>query len=264
MRDFTLESYRLVLSGLWHAGYAFATFESFLDQSHTFEKVIILRHDVDKRPCNALKVAEIEHEMGIQASYYFRTVKGSFNKEVIKKIIGMRHEIGYHYENLSRYQGNYELAINNFESDLNKIREFYPVKTICMHGSPLSKWDNRDLWNKYDYRDYGLIGEPYFDIDFEKVLYLTDTGRRWDGDKVSVRDKVKDTGVKGQELWVSKLKLRKTKDIIEAAVKELLPKQILINTHPQRWSDDSVSWVVELTAQNIKNLIKQLWKCKVK
>ena len=72
------------------------------------------------------------------------------------------------------------------------------VKTICMHGSPLSKWDNRDLWKKYDYRDFGIIAEPYFDVDFDEVFYLTDTGRRWDGDKVSVRDKVKGTDVRGR------------------------------------------------------------------
>ena len=42
----------------------------------------------------------------------------------------------------------------------------------------------------YDYRDYGIIAEPYFDVDFDEVFYLTDTGRRWDGDSVSVRDKV--------------------------------------------------------------------------
>jgi len=47
--------------------------------------------------------------------------------------------------------------------------------------------------------DYGIIAEPYFDMDFKEVLYLTDTGRRWDGDRVSVRDKVEKTGVRGQE-----------------------------------------------------------------
>ena len=34
------------------------------------------------------------------------------------------------------------------------------------------------LWEKYDYRDFGIIGEPYFDINFEEVLYLTDTGQK--------------------------------------------------------------------------------------
>ena len=68
-----------------------------------------------------------------------------------------------------------------------------------MHGSPLSKWDNRDLWKRYDYRDFGIIAEPYFDVDFNEVLYLTDTGRRWNNSKASVRDKVEGTEVRGQK-----------------------------------------------------------------
>ena len=46
-----------------------------------------------------------------------------------------------------------------------------------MHGSSLSKWDSKNLWKKYNYTDYGIIGESYFDIDFSKVLYLADTGK---------------------------------------------------------------------------------------
>jgi len=59
-----------------------------------------------------------------------------------------------------------------------------------MHGSPRSPYDNNEVWKKYDYRELGIIAEPYFDLDFSKVLYLTDTGRRWDGEGVSIRDKI--------------------------------------------------------------------------
>ncbi len=82
-----------------------------------------------------------------------------------------------------------EMAITSFRENLAKLRRVVPIETICMHGSPLSKYDNRMLWEKYDYREFGIIGEPYFDINFEEVLYLTDTGRRWDGDSVNIRDK---------------------------------------------------------------------------
>ena len=52
--------------------------------------------------------------------------------------------------------------------------------------------------------DYGIIAEPYFDLDFDEVFYLTDTGRRWDGDDVSVRDKVEGTEVGCQRSEVGK------------------------------------------------------------
>lgn len=53
----------------------------------------------------------------------------------------------------------------------------------------MSRWDSRLLWKYYDYHDFGIIGEPYFDVDFNEVFYLTDTGRRRDGDSVNIRDK---------------------------------------------------------------------------
>jgi len=37
-----------------------------------------------------------------------------------------------------------------------------------------------------------------------------------------------------------------------------LPDMIMINVHPQRWTDDYVPWVKELVAQNVKNVIKKL------
>jgi hypothetical protein len=33
------------------------------------------------------------------------------------------------------------------------------------------------VWEKYDYRDYGIIADPSFDIDYDEVLYITDTGK---------------------------------------------------------------------------------------
>ena len=143
-----------------------------------------------RKPGNAFKMARLKDESEIRATYFFRTIPHTFKPEIIKEIADLGHEIGYHYENLTTCGGDLGLAIDDFRLNLEKLRKLYPVKTICMHCSPLSKWNNRDLWEKYDYRDFGIIAESYFDVDFKEVLYLTDTGRRWDGERVSVRDKV--------------------------------------------------------------------------
>ena len=67
-----------------------------------------------------------------------------------------------------------------------------------MHGSPLSKYDNKKIWEKYDYRDFGIIGDPSFDIDYDEVFYITDTGRAWNNSNVSIRDKVIQTEVRAK------------------------------------------------------------------
>ena len=94
---------------------------------------------------------------------------------------------------------------------------------------------------------------PYLDTDFSKVLYLTDTGRRWDGFKVSVRDKIEGY----QEEWNEKgWSFHSTDDIIKALQENRLPDQLMITTHPQRWNDFGISWIKELIMQNIKNVVK--------
>ena len=252
MRDFTLKAYKSLLVALESKGYFGMNFQDYL--KNQADKFVILRHDVDSKPENALITAAIERDAGVTASYYFRIVKKSYDENIIKQIAELGHEIGYHYEDLSLCNGNYESAVRHFILSLEKFRKIYPVNTICMHGSPFSKWDNRDLWKKYNYKDFGIIAEPYFDIDFNDVFYLTDTGRRWDGCGVSIRDKI---ASKSQNNF-DNLKFQSTVDIINSAQKGLLPDRIMINIHPQRWDDRFLPWAKELVGQNIKNVVKKV------
>ena len=105
-----------------------------------------------------------------------------------------------------------------------------------------------DIWKKYDYKKLGIIAEPYFDVNFYEVFYLTDTGRRRDGRKVSVRDKVPQ-----QEQG---LVFGTTRDIIKAAKPNRLPSKIMFTFHPQRWTDDPVLRAKSLVLQNVKNGVK--------
>ncbi len=75
MQDFTLTTYKKLLQALLANGYSFQTLQDFIQQPE--KKTIILRHDVDRLPGNALVIAQIEKEAGIRASYYFRIVKQS-------------------------------------------------------------------------------------------------------------------------------------------------------------------------------------------
>ena len=165
----------------------------------------------------------------------------------------MGHEVGYHYESLTTCKGNIQQAFDDFKKNLELLRKLVPVSTICMHGSPRSPYDSKDIWKKYDYKALDIIGEPYLDTDFSKMLYLTDTGRRWDGYKVSVRDKI----VGYQEEWNAKgWSFHSTDDIIKALQENKLPDQIMITTHPQRWFNFGFGWIKELVMQNVKNMVK--------
>jgi hypothetical protein len=315
--DFTIKTYILLMHSLKKSGYNFQTVQEYIKAPA--EKVIILRHDVDKLPQNSLQFAEIQSSMGIKASYYFRIVPQSFNEKIILEIASLGHEIGYHYETMDTASSKYKFhgsisktttsepmsaeistkmgpslhqkpktqnlgsetrnqdynllidaAYTEFCQNLETFRKLVPIETICMHGSPRSRYDNRDIWKKYNYKDLGIIGEPYFDLDFTKMAYYTDTGRMWDGDKYSVRDKVttmtNNTSLIQQPTPVSIggetgrgafPGYHKTTDIISAINSLSFPEKAMFTFHPQRWTNKPILWVKELVAQKAKNVVKR-------
>ena len=288
MPDFTFRSCISLLEALREREYEFQTFSDFLEKPAL--RSVILRHDVDRLPENALRFARTEYEMGIKGSYYFRIVPQSNHPAIIREIASLGHELGYHYEDLSLFVSRlsknrrrmpsnagsteetvsvrerrsidsypvFEEAIRCFTANLEYFRQYYPVTTICMHGDPLSPVDNRTLWEHYDYREYGIRGEPYFDLDFSRVLYLTDTGRKWNGEQVSVRDVPYSR--KGMEeirpSLAGSYSFRSTGDIILAALQDKLPGHIMFTFHPQRWTNSPLPWMKELVWQRTKNTVK--------
>ena len=248
--DFTIKKYDSLLLSLVTAGYNFATLSGYLNSPT--KKTIILRHDVDLLPLNSLQFAEIQADKKIVGVYNFRTVPKSFDETIIRQISELGHEIGYHYENMDICDGNIDKAWDNFRYNLDRLRKLVDIKTICMHGSPRSKFDNRDLWQKYDYKSLGIIGDPYIDVDWNQVYYLTDTGRRWDGESVSVRDKVDSQNPKHTDM-----NFHSTVDIINSLDKNKFPDRVMFTMHPQRWTNNMVLWTKELIWQNVKNQIKK-------
>ena len=260
MKDFSLDIYRALLETLQAKGYRLISYRDYVRTTcRKDDKYVILRHDVDAKPWNSLKTAQIEASLGAKATYYFRVGKESNAPEVIRAIVALGHEIGYHYEDMSLCGGEMTKAYDHFTTWLDYFRQYYAVETICMHGAPTSKWDGKDLWKKYDYKALGVIGEPYLDTDWSHVFYLTDTGRCWDGYKVSVRDKIPGY----QDQWTQAgLTWHTTAELIEAIEQGRMPKHVMITTHPQRWTNNTGAWYRELIVQNCKNIIKRilLWK----
>jgi hypothetical protein len=276
--DFTFIAYKTLLKVLQQQGFSFITFAKYVEaksqnsplpthlSSPTFHltpltsqnsPLIILRHDVDARPQNSLAFARIQSGMGIKGTYYFRMVPQSYDEAIIKEMVSLGHEVGYHYETMDTSKGNVDKAHDEFCRNLEKFRKLTPVQTISMHGSPMSPYDNREIWNKYDYKKLGILAEPYFDINFNELFYITDTGRRWDGHLYNVRDKAtKDNPITNTDFL--KLNFSSTQDIIKALETNYFPQQAMLNFHPQRWTNRPIPWVKELVWQNVKNQVKRM------
>jgi hypothetical protein len=249
MKDFTHEIYTELLKILQKKGYQFITvFEYFMKRYDITKPFIMMRHDVDRYPKRSLAMAKLEHDLGVKSTYYFRTIPQTLKADIIQEIASLGHEIAYHYESLAEHNGNYEKAIKDFEENLERLRKLYPVRNIAMHGRPTSKWDSRLLWNRYNYKKFGIVIEPYFDIDFNEVFYTTDAGRAWSNETINLRDKVNTR---------FEYKFAHTKELIELIEHEELPKKLMINIHPEHWAQNETEWLEIFLIRKAKNFVKE-------
>ena len=245
--DFTFAKFRELCDVISNTGYELLTIKEYLQGNNEQERFVILRHDIDVKPERGLEMAEIEKEYGVRSTYYIRMTEEVFKPLIIRKIAEMGHEIGYHYETLDKAKGNKTKAIEIFKQELNKLREVCTVDTICAHGNSLTPWDNRSLWDNYNFEDYGIIGEAYLSINFENILYLSDTGLNW-----SNRYKVKDIVYNSNSNVLSGIK--STDDVIEL-LKQKKVNHICLLSHAS-WVDSFGVWVKELVWRKVKNVGK--------
>lgn len=254
MKDFTYSILSDLIREFVKHNYSIQTFEQFV-LTPSF-RTIIIRHDIDRFPSNALKMTSMEKDLGIQTTYFFRTVNNVFKEKIIRSVVDFGHEVAYHYEDLTLAKGDFDKAIISFKSNLSRIRKYYPCKTICMHGSPLSKWDNKKLWShrdafgkKYDYRDFGIIADTSLDINYDEVFYITDNGMGWNKTDTSIRDKVESK---------FNIPIRSSEHFIELIKENKLPDKIMLNAHPDTFFDPGVKWLLNYSLIKSKNIVKRI------
>ena len=248
MRDFTIESYQLLLTSFQNHGYEFHDLAGFL--SNSSKKKIFLRHDVDRYTNRVEKFATLENRLGINSTYYFRTPKNPVHFTLIETVVKNRHDIGYHYNDLAEHNGNVRLAIQSFSNSLSVLRTFAEVKSICMHGNALSSIDNIGLLKSLDCRAFGLIGDPYLLFDHHKVLYLTDSCRCWNCSKYSKWDRVQSN---------FRYHPFSTADILADIGAMRLSDQLHLCIHPEHYYDNMLKWASYYMARSVTNRIKTLF-----
>jgi hypothetical protein len=248
-RDFTLYKYRQLCDSILRLSCPILTIGQFLDAQQPQELTIILRHDIDRSLSSALRMAELEATLGISATYYVRFTRQVFHASEIRQLYNLGHEVGYHYEALAKANGDLHQAEAIFSQELQQLREIVPVNTVSMHGSPLSRWHNLDLWQEHDLKDYDIKGEASLSVDYSESYYFTDTGRNWNSSRYNLRDHVASrTPVQ---------KIASTDDLIKF-IPEAKDCPVFISAHPNRWADTWLGWGASAVSDWIINQAKWL------
>jgi hypothetical protein len=247
--DFTFAKYTELCHLVLDLSYDTMTVGEFLREGQPQRRILVLRHDIDRALYTALRMARLEESLRIKATYYARAVPKVFCPDALGALHEMGHEIGYHYEVLTKARGDCCLAIDMFKEELSRFRGVVPVETVSMHGSSVFPWDNRDIWRHHNLEDYNLLGEVYLSVNYENVYYFSDTGRSWDAGRYNVRDNVE--GRKPEDV------VRTTDDLMNF-LSEVRDYPVLINTHPSRWVVSRGAWVANFLFDWSRNQVKRL------
>lgn len=175
--DFRLSNYKRCITESLCQGYTYLTVENFFSNTPLSKKNIILRHDIDTQLDVAVKMAEIEFELNVSATYFFRLHSHGYNflciKDLnkIKKIISLGHEIGLHYES-DFYIMNNKDTIESIEKEIEFMNYFLnkDIKSVCPH-EPTRTDCFHIAGLKYN--------QAYDQKLFKAFKYISDSSCRW-------------------------------------------------------------------------------------
>jgi len=246
--DFTTEKYSSFLEHLKYINFPIYTINDWIKTQP--KNGIVLRHDVDRNPNQSIKIAKIASDLDVKGTFNFRVLKNQVDEKAVTVISKLGHEIGYHYEDLSIAKGNMDLAIELFHKNLELLRKFTEVKTATMHGRPLSRFDNRNIWEFANVTQFNLNGEAYISLDYKNLYYLTDTGRTWAETNANLRDSamnsipIPDT-------------IKSTEDI-KNFIDSNREASIAIVFHPERWSSNYFDLFLQTFVDFLSSTIKKI------
>lgn len=99
--DFTLDNYKRLIELAKEKGFEFILHK---DEFVPDRKDIIWRHDVEFEPDIALKMAQIEHDLGVHATYFFQLHSECYNlfddhyRGIFHQIKDLGHHVGLHFD----------------------------------------------------------------------------------------------------------------------------------------------------------------------
>lgn len=174
--EFTFERCRSILGRLRSAGYASRAYDDEIAAGD-----VLLRHDVDLSPERAVRMAEIEREFGMSATYFFLLGSPMYNpfhgpvREAIAEIESMGHDVGLHFSTHQHWPASQPPAEPELAARIDDERAALatvardPIPTVSFHVPP-------DWVLARTFEGVESTYEPRF---FDEIGYLADSGQRW-------------------------------------------------------------------------------------
>lgn len=142
---------------------------------------MIFRHDIDTDLGKAVRLAELEAELGISSTYFvlltsdFYNVYSRRSYEALQKILRCGHELGLHFDE-TRYDGiagDRDGMVRQIQREARLLQDAVgaEISTVSMHMPSRQTLD-------MDLQIPGMVNS-YGKTFFHEFKYLSDSARRW-------------------------------------------------------------------------------------
>lgn len=174
--EFTYTAFQDLIALLREHGYAFENYHTYQNSP----RCVILRHDIDNSLAQAVRMAELEHALGVSSTYFVLLRTDFYNpasissQQRLRRILDLGHEIGLHFDETVMKQGTPPPACAapiEKECALLSAMLDAPVTTVSMHR-PSKEMLGADLHIPGIVNSYGST----FFHDFK---YLSDSHHNW-------------------------------------------------------------------------------------
>lgn len=177
---FSFERLRYICARVAELEYRVITFSEFKEEMLQEKALLLLRHDIDVSLDRALRVARLEAEFGLSATYFIRTHSEFYSPlttsstEIIREIVSLGHEIGYHYESKYLAGGGEAWACHMFSLDMQVLGAVagQTVRVVSPH-SPTREGTSSRL--SLERGAINAFGGPFI----HRMRYLSDSCRSW-------------------------------------------------------------------------------------
>lgn len=225
------------------------------------QNYLVLKHDVETDVAKAFALASIEQKYGHRGSYYVQAylLDSPENVQLLTKMQAMGHEISCHYDVMDSCKGDVDKAIAEFDANKKKFEDNgFLLETLCQHGNPIVErvgyTSNRDFFRSQRVQDrYPALSDimvNFKDMRKTDYTYYSDAGRQFK----MIFDPLTNDIVNSDDQNVSYPNL-------DAVFSSFGEQNVIISTHPHRWTKSAVKYVVKTAVfKGIKVIAKVLVK----
>lgn len=174
--EFTYDWYREFLNRLLDGGYVFRKFSDEVETGDVF-----LRHDVDLSVEDAVTLARLESDLGVEATYCFLLTSPLYNpldrdrREQIHEIESLGHEVTLHFSTHEYWDADARPDDRTIEERVAAEQTVFDSilgttsETVSFHVPP--SWVLK--------RSFDGFRNTYAPEYFSDIGYVADSGQRW-------------------------------------------------------------------------------------